>query len=104
MNKIYSSFCKIGGFSSPPEFSPNLTSTVKSDTNRETKGSFLNNIPSPLISLCSLLVHMVGIDVYPNSHLSFPSSQNYNKNSIDNNTIITSKVLLLTRQWGEISA
>ena len=79
MNKIYSSFCKIGGFSSPPEFSPNLTSTVKSDTNRETKGSFLNNIPSPLISLCSLLVHMVGIDVYPNSHLSFPSSQNYNE-------------------------
>ena len=88
-----------------PLFFPSLTSSVKSDTNRKTKGNFLKLIPSLLIGLHSLLVHKVGIDAFLNSHLSFPFSHklfilSYN----ENNTKITSKVLLLTRQWGVFSA
>jgi len=90
MNKIYSTFCKAGILSPT---SPSLTSPVKSDTDRDS--GFLLYRFSSIIQ--SLLDHMVGIDVYPNSHLS-------SQNSIDNNIIITSKVLLLTRRWGGISA
>lgn len=105
MNKIHSIHCKTGFFSSPPKFFPSLTSNVKSDTNRGTKGNFLNSIPSPLFSLCFLLVHMAGIDVYPNSHLSFPSFLKlFILKHNENNIKITSKVLLLTRRWGVISA
>jgi hypothetical protein len=69
-----------------------------------TKGNFLNSIPSPLNSLCSQLAHMVGIDVYPNSHLSFPFSHKlFILSHSENNTKITSKVLLLTRRWGGFS-
>ena len=105
MNKINSMHRKAGSSSHlHPESFPSLTSPIKSDTNRETKGNFFNRIPSPLISIHPLLVHMVGIDVYPNSHLSFPSSHKlFILKHDENNTKITSKVLLLTRQWGGFS-
>jgi len=105
MNKIHSLLNKAGVFTSPPGFFPSLIFSVKSDTNMETKGSFLNSIPSPLISLCSQLVHMVRIDVFPDSHLSFPFHHKlFILSRNENNTIITSKVLLLTRRWGVFSA
>ena len=75
MNKIHSIYRKTRVLSQLPlEFFPSLTPPITSDTNMGTKGNFLYRIPSPLISLCSQLAHMVRIDVCPNFHLSFPSS------------------------------
>lgn len=100
MNKIYSTFNKAGVFTSPPGFFLSLIFSVKSDTNRDS--GFLFTCISFLIH--SLLDHMVGADTRASFNLPHPILQNCNKNSIDNNIIITSKVLLLTRQWGGISA
>ena len=122
MNKINSMHRKTG-FSSqiPPEYFPSLTSSVKSDTNRETKGNFFNRIPSPLICLYSLLVHSrAGFNYKPLKsalltpnhiytfgrflEISLPIRKLFMQNNSENNTIITSKVLLLTRRWGGFSA
>jgi hypothetical protein len=93
--------CKAGFSSHPPEYLPSLAFSIKSDTNMGTEGNFFDSIPSPLVS--SQLVHKVGVGTWTFLNLPHPVLQNYNENSIDNNTIITSKVLLLTRQWGGIS-
>jgi len=83
MNKINSMHSKTGFSSWPPKYFPSLTSSVKSDTNMGTKGSFLESIPSPLISLRSLLDHKVraGIKIYSYlfHNLSYPILQNCNE-------------------------
>jgi len=71
MNKINSTFCNAGVLS--PASSPSITSSVKSDTNMGTKGSFLYRIPSPLVS--SQLVHMVGVDTRTFFNLPHPFLQ-----------------------------